>query len=208
MDLDADARARLLVAAELHDGPLQLLLAAVQELDEDDGEPGRRARALLRDAAQQMRDLLTPDTTPVSADTAEASLVRWCQALQAFRPFSFRVASRDRHLVSQLELGVARELVTNSVRHSGGERIVVRLDRHSAEEVMVSVRDTGSGRPESWEPGFGHTALRAKVSLAGGAVAFSAPSGGGALVSVRLPISRVSRPDRHPAAAASRPDQR
>jgi two-component system NarL family sensor kinase len=84
---------------------------------------------------------------------------------------------------------IAMEAVTNSARHSGGDRAWLRLD-HDCDQLIVSVRDTGSSSGE-WTPGVGMASMRERAAEVGGHLEVST-NGHGSLVRASLPLISTS----------------
>ncbi|RZT86066.1 histidine kinase [Pseudonocardia sediminis] len=80
---------------------------------------------------------------------------------------------------------IAVEALTNAVRHSGGERVDLRIEVDGALEVSV---DDDGGRASGWTPGVGLTSMRERAAELGGSVA-AGPEPGGGRVAARLPLT-------------------
>lgn len=81
---------------------------------------------------------------------------------------------------------IAQEALTNVVRHSGGSRARVVLER-SADELVVAVSDDGSGLPVDAPEGGGIRGMRERAQLAGGSLEIAAADPAGTVVTARLP---------------------
>lgn len=89
-----------------------------------------------------------------------------------------------------------RELMMNSVKHSGASEIKVRL-RRAAGKIAVTVRDNGRGFNaaaasvyDGNKPGFGLFSIREKVSHLGGAFRLSSHPGAGTLAVITAPLGK------------------
>jgi signal transduction histidine kinase len=83
---------------------------------------------------------------------------------------------------------IVQEAVSNAARHSGTDRIWVRLSVADG-MVTLEVEDRGSGlatRPES--RGLGLVAMRERAALLGGQLEFLTPSEGGTLLRLRVGV--------------------
>ncbi|MEV0973160.1 sensor histidine kinase [Microtetraspora glauca] len=67
---------------------------------------------------------------------------------------------------------VAREALTNAIRHASARRCTVRLSR-SETALTVTVADDGTGLPARVAPGVGLTSMRERVAELGGTLAFA-----------------------------------
>ncbi len=87
---------------------------------------------------------------------------------------------------------VVNELVQNSLEHAFADRsqdgqIDISLGR-SAEEIIIIVRDNGSGLPENIKPGLGLEIVETLVKEdLNGRLKFNRPANGGTEISLRLP---------------------
>lgn len=73
-------------------------------------------------------------------------------------------------------IGVVKESLTNAVKHSNGDRILVSVQEHPA-FYQLSVEDNGSGGKVG-DGGIGLSNMRDRISGLGGIIRFSAESGG------------------------------
>jgi two-component system, NarL family, sensor kinase len=201
--LGAEERERRRLAEALHDGAVQELLAAGQDLD--DVERGDRAALTrahdgVRRSTAQLRQTIS-ELHPYVLEHAglEAALhslierwrrdgTRWGLEVQP------EVAGRaDRILLS-----VARELIANAARHSGAAEIAVTV-RGADGELVLEVEDDGRGiDPDQARSALaqGHLGLATsaeRVEAAGGRLELLDRPGGGTIARVRLP----ARPDEH-----------
>ncbi len=90
---------------------------------------------------------------------------------------------------------VAREALTNAVRHGGPRRCAVRLGRTAAgaktgttDGFELSVRDDGSGLAPEAVPGVGLTSMRERVEELDGKLTIDAAPGGGTVVAAWIPL--------------------
>lgn len=90
---------------------------------------------------------------------------------------------------------IVQEALTNTVKHSGADRVAIRV-RRAGEVLEVVVSDNGRGVPlaadrtvAGWSGGRGLVGIRERAAACGGrAEAGPGPKGKGFLVSVRLPL--------------------
>ncbi|MFJ8470644.1 sensor histidine kinase [Kitasatospora sp. NPDC094011] len=90
---------------------------------------------------------------------------------------------------------IVQEALTNTVKHSGADRVAIRV-RRAGEVLEVLVSDNGRGVPltadrtvAGWSGGRGLVGIRERAAACGGrAEAGPGPEGRGFLVSVRLPL--------------------
>lgn len=83
---------------------------------------------------------------------------------------------------------VLQEALSNVTRHSGADRVWVRL-RAAADRLQLEVEDHGAGiDPASPRRGLGLVGMRERAALIGGRVEFLRPAAGGTLVRLIIPL--------------------
>lgn len=93
---------------------------------------------------------------------------------------------------AQTLLRCAQEGLTNALRHSGAENIVIRLER-SAGGVTLSIEDDGPTRtPPSW--GNGLRGMEERLTIFGGTLAVAGATPGGLMVRAWLPQAEPPEP--------------
>jgi two-component system sensor histidine kinase UhpB len=65
-----------------------------------------------------------------------------------------------------------QEAITNAVRHAQASAIGVQLVREPAGKLVLSVRDNGRGRPETFRYGFGLLGMTERIRHLGGTLNF------------------------------------
>ncbi len=99
-------------------------------------------------------------------------------------PYVFLNELREANL-----LRIAQEaLGTNAVRHSGADRISVRL-AYQAASVVLEVEDNGCGMSEPGGTGFGVEGIRERVRQIGGQVDIRTQPDHGTRVVVIVPVA-------------------
>jgi signal transduction histidine kinase len=195
--MEAEEAARRRIAQLIHDDALQSLLAANQELHE--AAPGRaqvtRAHEVVSASIERLREALVA-LHPVTLEEGGFELALGAVTRQAERQGGFEVdVDIDREAIGdqdELLLAVARELITNAVRHSGARRVSVRLSRVDG-GVELEVADDGSGIPPGRREqalADGHIGLASvtqRLGAAGGALEITDAPGGGTVALARLP---------------------
>jgi signal transduction histidine kinase len=88
-------------------------------------------------------------------------------------------------------LRCAQEGLTNALRHSGAERVLVAL-RDSVEGLTLSVEDDGNGPDGDWELGNGLRGLRERLQQLGGRVDIEARRPQGIVLRAILPHDVVN----------------
>jgi PAS domain S-box-containing protein len=204
-NLEAEERVRQRISEALHDGALQDLLAARQDLVEaaETGEAipreemlayarqgVERAVALLREAVHALH--------PVVLQHGGLEAAMQAAADQAARQGSFRaevaVDPAAIGLRDELVMSLARELLTNCAKHAQADTVRVTVGRENG-DVLLRVADDGGGidaADVAAAPLQGHIGLASltqRVEAVGGSLDLSgAPDGRGTTVVARLPI--------------------
>lgn len=199
--MTAEERERRRIAEALHDGALQTVLAAKQDLRDtmkDDGDLAgvRRAAQLLADVSVDLRQV-TRELHPSVLD--EAGLSAAVQTLvETFSertgvPVESSIDYPNRHPQDATVYGIVRELLSNVARHAEADKAWLTL-REDGDAAVLQVRDNGVGL----DPGVlsnrlreGHIGLashRARVETLTGAMDFL-PVDQGTMVHVRIPLT-------------------
>jgi two-component system, NarL family, sensor kinase len=198
--MTAEERERRRIAEALHDGALQTVLAAKQDLREairgnGDTSGVERASALLVDVSHDLRQV-TRELHPSVLD--EAGLAEAVQTLaDSFSertgvPVDCSIDYPHRHPDDATLYGVARELLNNVARHANAHRVQLELS-DGGDVAMLDVRDDGVGMDPSVlskrlsEGHIGVASHRARIETLRGTVEFE-PVEHGTWVRVRLPI--------------------
>jgi two-component system, NarL family, sensor kinase len=195
--MEAEDAARRRIAQLIHDDALQSLLAANQELHE--AAPGRaqvtRAHEVVSASIARLREALVA-LHPVTLEEGGFELALGAVTRQAERQGGFAVeVDVDPEAIGdqdELLLAVARELITNAVRHSGASRVSVSLRRVDG-GVELEVADDGSGIPAGRREqalADGHIGLASvtqRLGAAGGGLEITDAPGGGTVAVARVP---------------------
>ncbi|MEZ5131879.1 MAG: ATP-binding protein [Mycobacterium sp.] len=195
----ADERHDRALSEQLHDGPLQNLLAARLDLDElrenPTGEGFDRLDGALRDTIGALRSTVSTLHPQVLAQVGLTAAVRELAARHQQRwgvPVHTEIDEVGRPDASALVYRAARELLSNVNKHSRATRVDLGLHRGPGETVL-RVADDGVGfDPQILERrvGEGHIGLASLVvgvESAGGAIGFRRRDGGGTAVTVTVP---------------------
>jgi signal transduction histidine kinase len=193
---NAEASHRRTLARELHDGPLQALLAARQDAAEVAMHPERASylESALAATIKDLRDAtLRLHPAPLRELGFELSVARLAQLLgdrhQIDIGLSISCAPSD--AVEELAYAAISELLTNVGKHAGARSATVSAREHAG-VLSIAVEDDGRGfdqddRMTALADGHvGLAALRERVRDRGGRVEFDALEPG-ARVTVWLP---------------------
>lgn len=83
---------------------------------------------------------------------------------------------------------VLQEALSNVARHSGADRVAVRL-RFDEHGLRLDVEDHGRGIGDTHRRGLGMIAMRERAAIVGGTIEFLRPADGGTLVRLTVPLA-------------------
>jgi two-component system, NarL family, sensor histidine kinase UhpB len=200
--LEAQEAERLRIARELHDQVGQELTAVLlllsrfgaqvpPELQPDVCELQGAVRASLEEVRQiavQLRPEALDDLGLVSALTVLCRRFGERTGLDVRQ----RIEQRLPALTPESELvvyRVAQEALTNVARHSGADRVELKLGARDG-RLVLSVRDHGRGLADVQRPGGGIRGMRERAALVGGRLAVTSDvDGAGCEVRLEVPAS-------------------
>ena len=194
----------------LHDETAQVLAALNLQLGlvEERGDPAiapslARAKTLVGEGIKSIR-AVTRNLRPMALDDlgllpALRALARDFEAAEGAEgqdtfEVVFEAPESVPALAADAEVALYRalqEALANAVRHGGGRRVHVCLEAEP-ERVTLTVTDNGPGFPPDAAGRLrsrgGLAGIRERIAALGGEFAFGNANGGGARVSVRLPV--------------------
>jgi signal transduction histidine kinase len=206
--MKGDERVRRRIAAELHDGPAQCLVAAHLELgmlERGDARGPRdlsRLRKAVEAATAGVRGMMA-DLSPVGLSEPRIGAGIAELARHFGRTQGITVETQDdgepkpldgdsRILVYQC----VRELMRNAVHHGQTVWLAVRT-RVEQDQVVIEIEDRGTGfEPERLESapgqrgGFGLFSVRERLRMLRGSMRIRSSPGSGTLVTLTLPMQR------------------
>jgi signal transduction histidine kinase len=192
---EAVAQEQRRIAADVHDLVMQDLafaLAGARALAEDPAV-GERVRSVLEAAERALAgarevvgDLVDQDRRPVIETVWESASRAARQVPLSFEADGVAAGSEPDRQTLEALVHVAREAVTNAVKHSNPTRVRVVLDH--PEEWHLKVRDDGCGfNVAAAAGGFGLESMRGHVRALGGRLSITSTPGSGTTVEVALP---------------------
>jgi two-component system NarL family sensor kinase len=195
----ADERHDRELSEQLHDGPLQNLLAARLEVDDLRENPTPegfdRLEAALRETVTSLRTTVSTLHPQVLAQVGLSAAVRELAQRYEERwgtPVHTEIEDVARTESQALVYRAARELLANAHKHSRATRLDISLHRNPTDTVL-QVTDNGIGfDPEILgrrvaEGHIGLASLVVGVEASGGSVDFTERHDGGTVVTVRVP---------------------
>ncbi|HEX4109154.1 MAG TPA: ATP-binding protein [Solirubrobacteraceae bacterium] len=196
--LAAEQRARARLAYELHDGPVQSLLAASRSLaraERGDAQALRDAGGIVRGTVAELRGAvrdLHPHTLEYAGLAGALQELAQATAQRSGVPVSVEIDDGAADGDGALLFAIARELVGNAAAHAAAQRIVLRLAR-AGPENLLEVIDDGRGISEqdlAVRPGhLGLASVNERALAAGGEVRIVSSPGAGTTIRVRIPLS-------------------
>lgn len=200
--LRALASDRQRIGRELHDGTIQAIYGAGLLLDNARSlmrEEPDAAEEMFEGAIQQLNQTITDirryifELSEGEGQLAESlGLLVQEMGAQSEREIEYRLEGLLPHYPREISahlLQMAREAISNALKHSGAQSIVVSL-KGEADALILSVADDGRGLPPggAFRPGGqGVPNLRARAALLGGTLHLLNRPGGGLLVEVVIP---------------------
>ena len=208
--MEARSEERMRIARDLHDTLLQGLLSASMQLTvvRDQMAPTASARPLLEHVSTLLRRLVEEGRTAVrglrtwqfDSDDLERALAAIPGDLRIQSAAQFRVAiegkSRPLKPAARTEVYlIAREAISNALRHSSASVIEVSLD-YLAESFGLTVRDNGRGfvaEPVSagGTKHFGLTVMAERAERLGGVLKVSSAPAMGTEIVLRVPAMAI-----------------
>jgi signal transduction histidine kinase len=174
------------IAGQLHDGPLQGILAASLIADRGEVLPPEYLRDT-RNALVQITEELTDGE--LDSSSLAARLHHVADTVSETHQFHVMVNVADGVLVERDEARVllrgAHELLTNAKKHSGASSAELNV-AVTESALQLSVTDTGVGFSNGSD-GFGLFSLAVEVEQLGGTVSCEAGPNGGARATITLP---------------------
>jgi two-component system NarL family sensor kinase len=200
--VDIEDRERRRLAEDLHDGALQYVLAARQDLEsarDGDAESFDRVDEALLESSRSLRSTVS-SLHPAAVDAAGVTAV--IKELTDQAATRGRLDTRvdvsgwpaGRTTADELLIMTARELLTNVVKHAGASTVLVTLrrDEHTAH---LEVADDGQGiagvdlGARLAEGHLGVASRQIRIAAAGGRITFRAARPHGTTVGVSVPLS-------------------
>jgi signal transduction histidine kinase len=201
--VDASAAELRRIERDLHDGAQARLVAmgmslgAIEHLLDRDPEKARlllaETRASSAKALAELRDLVRGIHPPVLADRGIGDAVR-AIALDHPLPVEVTVDLPDRPeppVESAVYFAIC-EMLTNTAKHSGAQRVWVELGYRDG-MLRASVTDDGQGGA-SLEGGTGLRGIERRIGTFDGVLALSSPVGGPTIVTMEVPCALPSSP--------------
>lgn len=196
------------IARELHDGIIQRLYAvglnlefAREQIDEEPAESKERIEYVMEKLDESIRDLRhyisnlrSPKDEHRTLQEAMAHI-----ASEYKRGFGVSVTLETRGDTATVlrpevlnhMLQIARESLTNAIRHGGAQRLRIEIDSN-ATQVSMAIIDDGSGfdlSEEARATGQGLRNIRQRAQLMGAHVDIDSEPGRGTTVSVAVPLT-------------------
>jgi two-component system sensor histidine kinase UhpB len=201
--LEAQEEERARVARDLHDEVNQSLTGLLLRLEaaRENAPPGlaaelaevrtvaNRAMGELLTLARQLRPTALDDLGLSAALAGHVSDVERQSGIAA----RFEGAASLGHIPAEVQIvvyRVAQEALSNAVRHSGAERLRVRLAR-DGDEIELRIDDDGRGFTfDQASGGLGLAGMRERALLVGGDLRVTSRPSEGTSVRLRVPIER------------------
>lgn len=205
------------LAREIHDTLAQSLAAIAMQLETADAvaersdndrlvESVRRALALTRATLEEARrSVLDLRAAPLEGrtlvDAIRALAAELGEASGNSLDIDVTCDGDLGNILPAIEVGlyrIAREALTNIVRHAGATRASIQLSHESA-HVVMRIEDDGEGfQLEEVRPGrFGLVGMRERSRLLGGTLRVESAPGAGTVVEIDVPLRATESPTQH-----------
>jgi signal transduction histidine kinase/ligand-binding sensor domain-containing protein len=214
LQMEARSNERMRIAQDLHDTLLQGLLSASFQLSvvQDQLAPGAKARPLLEHVSNLLRQLVKEGRNAVrglrtwhfdSDDLEHAiSSIQGDLQIESTTPFRVVIEGQPRPLLSAARAEVyliAREAVSNSLRHAQAKAIEVSLE-YLADSFRLTVRDDGRGFVASpafadRTDHFGLAVMNERAERLGAVLNVSSGAGVGTEIVLSVPGRAIYRPE-------------
>lgn len=185
------------IAAELHDGPTQLLGFAALRLEtiskgrakEDDED---RVKTCIAEAIREIRNICRGLSLPELGEMSGDNVVR--RAIRAHETHARRKIETDIGAIDVSSQAVKiciyrflQETLSNAARHAHASRVDVTA-RQDNRGIQITVRDNGAGFVrESEGRGLGLAGLEERLAGLGGRLGIESAAGSGTIVEMVLP---------------------
>lgn len=153
-------------------------LKKARELARQSLEEARRSVAALRAGALARGDLLDAIEYAGRQITVDSGIM--LETKLDGMPYALS-EQQEAHL-----LRIAQEAMTNAVRHSGANRIILRLS-YQVDLIELDIQDNGQGIIEGNSSGFGIEGMKERAKELSGQLSILNIQGGGTQVLVRIP---------------------
>lgn len=204
--LEISEREQRRIAQDLHDGLCQQLLGAsylastierrLAQRNDAEAKPVRSIAEILRNSANDAR-ALAHGLHPI--DAGPHSLMK---ALEKFAGVTSRMFGIECRFVCPRPVNIgepgtathlyriAQEAASNAINHGGSKRVIIRLSHAGKGEMLLSIRDNGTGMPPRphGAKGMGLRIMQYRATMCGGKLEIVRSPRGGVTVQCRVPI--------------------
>jgi len=211
----AEEQERHRLAQVLHDHLQQILVAAKLELsvlarkatDKEHQALIEDITGLVEESIRESRSLTVELSPPILHEAGLNAGLQWL-ARRMQKKYGFEVElelsavnDMERDDISIFCFQSVRELLFNSVKHSGGKNAKVSLSCNSQKDLQLTISDDGRGfDPERvWQHaarassgGFGLFSIRERIQLLGGDFEIDSKPGAGAVFRLTIPGSALT----------------
>ena len=213
--LDVVEEERRRIAADLHDGPLQELIALGRQIERNGATEALRQQ--VRELRDELRELASRLRPPVLDDLGLCAALEWLvQRVSDRGPLATTLVvegiEESERLPAEAEVAlfrVAQESLNNAAKHGGARHATVRL-RRSDGRLELSVQDDGAGFDPALLLGaplrghYGVAGMRERVAQLHGEMEIESRPGVGTTVRARLPLVPAEPLTAEPAEIAER----
>lgn len=189
-----EARERSLLAAAIHDDPMQLIVASMLQIDflrmnpsVDDEDAWENVIGMLENSVERLRRLITAITPPEAGDGLVQSLQDLAAGIFMGSHTKLRVNNQtDVTLPPAAERAaqlILREALVNAREHAQATSVVLTIEQ--SDQFVATLTDDGVGGAVDVAGG-GLAAIRAAAVQAGGELRIDSPPGVGTTVTLTV----------------------
>jgi signal transduction histidine kinase len=193
-----ETRERTLLAAAIHDDPMQLIVASMLQIDLlrlnrsiDDEDAWENIIGMLESSVERLRKLIAAITPPDASDGLAEALHELADGIFMGSHTAITVNNRmtidlapEREQAAQL---IFREALVNAREHAHATSVVLTIEQ--SDDFLATLTDDGVGGAADI-PGGGLTAIRELATSAGGDLRIVSPPGVGTTITLRLKTSQ------------------
>jgi len=203
--LNLQEKERQKIAAELHDGVGQTILAAKLNFQNYYANPGqnrdrfRSGLALIDRASEELRDIYSNLYPSSLRELGLESTVRWYARhfLESQKIKTDIQLVLKRTLPDDIQVNLFRiiqEVFTNIIKHSKANRVNLFLGERQ-KQIQLHVSDNGHGYKKAddkvFQKGFGLENMRRRVEDMDGTISIASPPSGGLSIEIHIPVENI-----------------
>lgn len=193
-----ETRERALLAAAIHDDPMQLIVASMLQIDLlrlkpsiDDEDAWEKVIDMLESSVERLRRIITAITPPDASDDLAQLLHELADGIFMGSHTAITVDNRTTIDLApeqeQAALLILRETLVNAREHAHAASVILTIEQ--SDGFLATLTDDGVGGAED-RPGGGLAAIRELAAGAGGDLRIFSPPGVGTTITLGFKASQ------------------